>query len=124
MSTRKFSRVPFHITATATVGGRRFQGKVSNLSMNGLFLETFERLPEGDTADLVITLEGTEPVIAVSFMGRVSRITDEGIGFHFEKIDLDSYTHLRNIITYNIADAEKVMDEIFTNIEEKISTGN
>jgi hypothetical protein len=124
MSTRKFSRVPFHVTATATVGGRRFQGKVSNLSMNGLFLETFERLPEGDTADLVITLEGTEPVIAVSFMGRVSRITDEGIGFHFEKIDLDSYTHLRNIIAYNMADAEKVMDEIFTNIEEKISTGN
>jgi hypothetical protein len=124
MSTRKFSRVPFHVTATATVGGRRFQGKVSNLSMNGLFLKTFERLPEGDTADLVITLEGTEPVIAVSFMGRVSRITDEGIGFHFEKIDLDSYTHLRNIIAYNMADAEKVMDEIFTNIEEKISTGN
>lgn len=124
MSTRKFSRVPFHVTATATVRGRRFQGKVSNLSMNGLFLETFERLPEGDTADLVITLEGTEPVIAVSFLGRVSRITDEGIGFHFEKIDLDSYTHLRNIIAYNMADAEKVMDEIFTNIEEKISTGN
>ena len=124
MSTRKFSRVPFHVSATAVAGGRSFQGKVSNLSMNGLLLETVEHLAEGTTADITITLEGTDPEIAVSFQGRVTRVTDEGIGFHFEKIDLDSYTHLRNIIAYNIADAEKVMDEIFTNIEEKISSGN
>ena len=123
MSTRKFSRVPFHVIATATVEGRSFQGKVSNLSMNGLFLETPERLPDGEAADLIITLEGTDPEIAVSFLGRVCRITEEGIGFTFEKIDLDSYTHLRNIIAYNMADAEKVMDEIFTDIEEKISSG-
>ncbi len=123
MSTRKFSRVPFHVTVTATVEGRSFQGKVSNLSMNGLFLETSEKLPDGEAADLVITLEGTDPEIAVSFLGRVCRITEDGIGFRFEKIDLDSYTHLRNIIAYNMADAEKVMDEIFTDIEEKISSG-
>lgn len=123
MSTRKFSRVPFHVVATATAGGRSFQGKVSNLSMNGLFLETPERLADGEVADLVITLEGTEPVIAVSFVGKVCRIIDTGIGFHFEKIDIDSYTHLRNIIAYNMADAEKVMDEIFTSIEEKVLSG-
>jgi hypothetical protein len=123
MSTRKFSRVPFHVIATATAGGRSFQGKVSNLSMNGLFLETSEQLADGEVADLVITLEGTEPEIAVSFLGRVCRVIDTGIGFHFEKIDLDSYTHLRNIIAYNMADSEKVMDEIFSNIEEKIVSG-
>lgn len=123
MSTRKFSRVPFHVTATVTAGGRSFQGKVSDLSMNGMFLETPERLPDGEAVDLMITLEGTEPEITVSFQGKVSRTTENGIGFHFEKIDLDSYTHLRNIIAYNMADAEKVMDEIFTNIEEKISSG-
>ena len=123
MSTRKFSRVPFQIIATATAGGRSFQGKVSNLSMNGLFLETTERLVDGEEAELMITLEGTEPEIEVSFSGRVCRIIDTGIGFHFEKIDLDSYTHLRNIIAYNMADTEKVMDEIFTDIEEKVSSG-
>ncbi len=123
MSTRKFSRVPFHVVATANVGGRSFKGKISNLSMNGMFMETTERLPEGESAELLISLEGTEPEITVNFQGRVSRLTDEGIAFHFEKIDLDSYTHLRNIIAYNIADAEKVMDEIFSNIEDRISSG-
>ena len=123
MSTRKFSRVPFHVMATATVHGRSFPGKVSNLSMNGMFFETPERLAEGEVADLTIRLEGTEPEIAVTFTGRATRVIEGGIGFHFEKIDLDSYTHLRNIIAYNIADAEKVMDEIFSNIEEKIIAG-
>lgn len=124
MSTRKFSRVPFHVSAAVTSAGRRFQGRVNNLSMNGMFLETVERLPEGEVAELVISLEGSEPEVAVSFQGRVSRVTDQGLGFHFDKIDLDSYTHLRNIIAYNMADAEKVMDEIFTNIEEKRVSGH
>lgn len=123
MSTRKFSRVPFQVSATAVSEGRSFKGSVKNLSMNGMLLDCTDHLPEGTLADITIQLEGTDPEISVSFLGRVSRVTDEGTGFHFEKIDLDSYTHLRNIISYNIADAEKVMEEIFTNIEEKISSG-
>lgn len=123
MSTRKFSRVKFRVVATATAGGRSFQGNVSDLSMNGIFLQTKERLPENELTDIVITLEGTDPQIVLGFEGRVSRLTDEGIGFRFERIDLESYTHLRNIITYNIADATKVMDEVYSDIEEKISSG-
>lgn len=91
--------------------------------MNGMLLETEERLPVGSAVDISLTLMGTEPEISVAFGGRVKRITDEGIGFQFDRIDLDSYTHLKNIISYNMADAEKVMDEIYTNIDDKISSG-
>ncbi len=119
---RKFSRVSFQVLATVTSGGRSFQGKVGNLSMNGVFLETTERLPMDEQVDINISLEGTEPEISVSFAGRVSRIQETGLGFHFEKIDLDSYTHLKNIIAYNIADPDKVMEEIFSDIEEKLAS--
>ncbi len=122
MSMRKFSRVPFHVVATIVAGSRSFQGAVANLSMNGLFVETAERLPEGDLVDVVITLAGTEPELRVAFNGRVARLTETGIGFHFEKIDLDSYTHLKNIIAYNLADPDKVMEEIYSNIEEKLTS--
>lgn len=124
MSTRKFSRVRFRVIATATAGGRSFQGRVTDLSMNGVFLETQERLPEGELTDIVVTLEGSDPQIILGFEGRVCRVTDDGIGFKFERIDFDSYTHLKNIITYNIADSNKVMDEIYTDIEEKLSSSN
>ena len=122
MSMRKFSRVAFHVVATVTAGSRSFQGAVSDLSMNGLFLETSERLPEGDAVEIMIALAGTEPELRVAFSGRVARLTETGIGFHFEKVDLDSYTHLKNIIAYNMADPDKVMEEIYSSIEENISS--
>lgn len=124
MSMRKFSRVPFHVVATVTAGSRSFQGAVENLSMNGLLVRTTERLPEGEAVEIVITLAGTDPEVRVAFNGRAARLTEDGIGFHFEKVDLDSYTHLKNIIAYNLADPDKVIEEIFSNIEEKIASGN
>jgi hypothetical protein len=122
MSMRKFSRVPFHVVATVTAGSRSFQGAVTNLSMNGLFVETTERLPEGEAVEIVIALSGTDPETRVSFGGHAARLTEQGIGFHFDKVDLDSYTHLKNIIAYNMADPDKVMEEIYSNIEENISS--
>lgn len=39
----------------------------------------------------------------------------------FRNRALDSYTHLRNIIAYNIDESEKVLEEIHQSIDEKIS---
>ncbi len=122
MSTRKFSRVQFNVGATVRIGARQFHGAVENLSMTGMFLVTNEQLAEGDTADITIALTGTLPEIAVNFTGVVTRLTDDGVGFTFEKMDLDSYMHLKNIIAYNIDDAEKVMEEIGHSIDEKFAT--
>ena len=58
----------------------------------------------------------------VKLSGTACRETENGIGFVFNKIDLDSYTHLMNIVSYNIDDSKKVMEEIHHSIEEKIST--
>lgn len=122
MVTRKFSRVHFKVAATIKVAERIFAGDVENLSMSGMFLVTEERLQLGDPADITITLTGTSPEIKIGFEGRVSRIGDDGMAFTFEKIDLDSYTHLKNIVSYNIDDAEKVMEEIHHSIDEKLAT--
>jgi c-di-GMP-binding flagellar brake protein YcgR len=121
MSTRKFSRVQFNVEATIKVAGRQFQGAVENLSMTGMFVVTNEQLSEGEPADITIVLTGTEPEIAVQFSGITTRVTEDGVGFTFEKMDLDSYMHLKNIIAYNIDDAEKVMEEIGHSIDNKFA---
>jgi hypothetical protein len=123
MGMRKFSRVRFNVIATIATGNRSFSGKVQDLSMNGMFLVTEERLPVDTKVEISLLLVGTDPGISVLFTGRVARVTDQGVGFHFDKIDLDSYTHLKNIIAYNMADAEKVMEEIYQDIDKKISSG-
>ena len=121
MSTRKFSRVRFNVGATIKVAGRQFHGAVKNLSMTGMFLMTNEPLDDGQQVDIAIVLTGTHPEIAVDFNGVVTRICEDGVGFTFEKMDLDSYMHLKNIIAYNIDDAEKVMEEIGHSIDEKFA---
>ena len=123
MSTRQFSRVPFRIAATIKTPDRQFQGSVENLSMRGMFLVTDERLALNDPVEIAMVLSGTSPEITISFNGTVSRVADNGLGFFFDKIDLDSYTHLKNIIAYNIDDAEKVMEEIYHSIDEKLAPG-
>lgn len=124
MSTRKFSRVQFNVDATIKIAERQFQGAVENLSMTGMFLVTSEKLTEGEGVEITIVLTGTLPEIAVNFNGIVTRIADDGVGFTFEKMDLDSYMHLKNIIAYNIDDAEKVMEEISHSIDEKYASEN
>jgi hypothetical protein len=122
MSTRKFSRVRFNVGATVRVADRQFQGAVENLSMTGMFLVTTEQLKNGETAEITIVLTGTCPEIVVSFNGVVTRVAEDGVAFTFEKMDLDSYTHLKNIIAYNIDDSEKVMEEIGNSIDEKFAS--
>ena len=121
MSTRKFSRVHFNVEASIKTADRTFQGVVENLSMTGMFLVTSERLSIGEEVEITIVLTGSSPEITVSFNGKVSRIVENGMGFVFEKIELDSYMHLKNIVAYNIDDAEKVMEEICHSIDEKLA---
>jgi hypothetical protein len=121
MNTRKFSRVRFRVNAIVRTAERQFQGSVENLSMNGMFLVTGEQISMGEAVEITIQLTGSEPEIAVNLSGRACRLTDDGIGFTFEKIELDSYTHLKNIISYNMKDSEKVMEEIYHAMDEKLA---
>ena len=123
MNTRKFSRVRFSVSATIKTAGRQFRGNVENLSMNGMFLNTLERLAVGEPVEITILLAGSDPEISVCFNGRVCRATGDGLGFAFEKIELDSYTHLKNIISYNLKDSEKVLEEIYNAMDEKLAPG-
>ena len=120
-NTRKFSRVPFRVNATVRTAAREFCGNVENLSMNGMFLDTGECLQEGELVEITIVLNGISPELCIDFTGRVSRASGDGIAFAFERVDLDSYTHLRNIIAYNSKDAETVMEEIYHSIDEKLA---
>jgi len=119
MSTRKFSRVNFQVDATVRIAERQFRGEVDNLSMSGMFVNTCELLQMGETADITIILSGTSPGINVSLTGRVSRVSENGIGFTFEKTGLESYIHLKNIVAYNSDDADKVIEDIHHALDEK-----
>lgn len=119
MEKRRFSRVDFTVKALVAAGDTAFRGEVDNLSLHGMFIKTDQRLPLGAAAEITIGLAEVQPEIVIHVSATVARETPEGLGFEFGKIDVDSFTHLRSIISYQKGDADAVMDEFINYVEHK-----
>lgn len=109
---RNFSRVDFKKEVEINANGEKFLGNIDNLSLKGAFIKTLHKLKIEDRVEVTIHLAGDED-FDVYLQGIVIRSTNDGIGILFEKLDLGSFTHLRNIIAYNYGDDDAVMEEFF-----------
>ncbi len=119
MEQRKHTRVPFHAEAIVKCRDIVIKGKVENLSMKGMLLNTNCELNDDDMLEITILLTGSSSQLSVNLMGNVIRRTDTGMAIAFKEMDLDSFIHLRNIISYNSDDADEVIDEYYRSIESK-----
>ncbi len=115
---RKFSRVEFKKEAEILIDGNKFQGEIINLSLKGAYLKTAKQLQLGNPVEMVIHLAGDSD-FDIDLKGKVVRLTSDGVGIMFDRIDLDSFAHLRNIIAYNFGDDDAVMEEFFNYIENE-----
>jgi hypothetical protein len=123
MEKRKSSRVPFSIQAEIDAQGLTFIGQVENLSLQGMFVFTEHRIELETPLSIRICLTGTQSNLAINLKGKVVRKTTDGVGVFFESVDLDSFIHLKNIMDYNSADPEKVMEEFLEFVRENLSKG-
>jgi hypothetical protein len=119
MEKRKNKRVPFHAEAMVKNKDIMINGRIDNLSMRGMFLNTDGRLTDDDQVEISISLTGSSSQLSIDLTGRVSRQTDTGIAIVFKEMDLDSFIHLRNVVAYNSADADEIMDEYLQSIESR-----
>jgi hypothetical protein len=110
MERRKNRRVPFQVLATVRTGQIGIKGTVDNLSMKGMFLATRETLPGGSPVEISISLSGSSS-LSIELEGRAVWQTEAGIAIEFREMDLDSFTHLRNIIAQNSDDPDAAYEE-------------
>ena len=115
MEKRKYQRVTFQADAVARGNGFELGGKVENLSMKGLFLKATGDLGDGPLR-LTIHLSGCSSKLSIELVGKVVRKTDEGTAIEFLEMDLDSFIHLRNVVSYNSDDADAIMDEYYRSL--------
>lgn len=113
VNNRSFSRVNFTIDALVTQGGKTIKGEVRNISLHGVYIETAGKLAADLPVDVSIQLAGMTPEVAINATGTVVRVDETGIGIKFDKIDVDSFAHLRNVVSYQCGDGDKVMGEFF-----------
>ncbi|HAR34304.1 MAG TPA: PilZ domain-containing protein [Desulfobacter sp.] len=73
-----------------------------DLSQRGVFVKTNTQ-PSLDTPCRVnIYLSGGIDDLKLEIQGRIVRHTDAGFGVEFESMDLETYTHLKTLVLYNI----------------------
>ena len=104
---RKYSRVGFATEIKIdfkTHDQVRLEGNSKDLSQKGLFVTTDQRFAMGTLCSVKIYLTGGMEKIELSIEGAIVRETDTGIGIVFNSMDVDTYSHLKNIVYYNRAD--------------------
>ena len=108
---RHFSRVGFKVSALLQGDGRVLKGEVKDVSLRGLYLLTEELLPVGTPVEITVFLSASEEPVVINVSGVVARLVPGGIGCAFDKMDVESFTHLRSIISYQGGDETKAMAE-------------
>ena len=111
-------RVSFHATVDLDFTGQQYQDcETDNLSTKGVLVLGITDRDIGDSCQITLHLAGSRDDLTLSMQGEVMRLEDRGIGIHFTEIDLDSYTHLRNIIYYNVDDPDSLDEFPFDSSE-------
>ena len=117
---RSFSRVDFRVSALLQAEGVAIKGEVTDVSLHGVYMETREVLPVGTPVEITIYLSSTTEPVVINVKGTVARLVPGGIGCAFDKMDVESFAHLRSIISYQGGDESKVMAEFSEYIVKKM----
>ncbi len=105
---RKYSRVAFateiliHLEAEGKIV--KVQGNSRDLSLKGLFVGSDDSFTAGTKCEVRIYLTGGIDKIELQIKGSVARLSENGMGIVFDSMDVDSYSHLKNIVQYNSTD--------------------
>lgn len=119
MEKRNFTRVLFQTEAVVGFADREIRGEIENLSMNGMFLLTSEKVTENEALEIKISLSGASSELSIDLKGTVVRQTPRGVAIQFKEMDLDSFIHLKNTVAYNRGDENEIMEEVYKFIERK-----
>ncbi len=111
MEKRNTIRVPFHVRSVVKHRDRVIEGEVENLSTGGMLLKTPNDIAAGESVSVSIFLYGSSSHLALNIAGTIVRHTGASVAIKFTELDLDSFIHLRNIVSRNAFDEEKVIRE-------------
>lgn len=107
---RRYSRVKWGDRATVSADQNSAEGRVLDISLNGVLVAADLPLDPGEACEVHIPL-GDDPEQTIVAEGRVVRRDESGLAIHFEAMELDSAAHLRNLVTYNSDDPDRIERE-------------
>jgi len=105
---RHYQRVPFSTKIALIYSDNEMDitGSSMNLSVKGIFVKTPKKVSPGMECKVKIILSGGINELELLIHARVTRVEESGIGIVFDTMDLETYTHLKNIVQYNSANGD------------------
>ncbi len=109
---RYFSRISFKADSRIEFSDKFYDGKLLDLSLRGALLKFNEQIPlkMNGSCTLIIHLHSSD--IKLIFDAELVHIHENNLGFKFISEDIGTMTHLRNLISLNVGDYDKITDEL------------
>ncbi len=111
MEKRNFDRIPFQTKAIVRSKDTTVIGIVENLSLDGIFLKTPEKLNLNRIVKIELLFTGTSSQLSILLDGKIMRHETIGMAIQFKNVDMDAFFHLKNLISYNTNQVGKLKDE-------------
>jgi c-di-GMP-binding flagellar brake protein YcgR len=109
---RYFSRISFKAHSQIEFNNKVYEGELLDLSLRGALLNSKDQIPmkQSDNCTLIIHLHSSD--IKLIFEAKLTHIHENNIGFKFLEEDVGTMTHLRNLLSLNVGDYDKITDEL------------
>lgn len=109
---RNFHRVPFITKAEINCHGKKFQGELLDISLQGALIDTREIIPLEKESKCVLTISLLDSEVIMQFDVNLVHREDNRLGFKFIGEDIESIVHLKRLLELNIGSSETVDEEI------------
>ncbi len=115
---RKFTRIPFHVTAHLVNASGSWHTPLLDLSLKGALIERPRSWSAGTGDHFLIELDLGDHDTIIRMEAEVAHVEADHVGLHCLHIGLDSITHLRRLIELNLGDEALLDRELTALIEE------
>ncbi len=82
----------------------KLEADSKDLSLRGIFVFTDKTVPAGTKCTVKIYLTGGIDKIELQMNATIVRKTENGMGIEFDSMEVETYSHLKNIVYYNSVD--------------------
>lgn len=118
MSKRTFSRVLFNAPVLIECDGRKYYGKIENVSHGGMLVITSAILPVGSRVEVFLKYFKSNSRMSMIIPCKVARKIPEGIGLTSPQIDSQLIIRMENILAEKGKNYEQMMAEICSFTQE------
>ncbi len=109
---RYFSRISFKAHSRIEFNDKVYDCELLDLSLRGALINFKEQIPikMNEVCTLIVHLHSSD--IKLIFDAELVHIHKNNLGFKFISEDIGTITHLRNLLSLNVGDYDKITGEL------------